>query len=67
MNDKDIDIAVKIFVNVLLGLKSHCNESECKNCKFVSTFNVCILERKPHQYNIEQIKTAVNETLIQEL
>lgn len=65
--DKDIKTALNLYVNVFSSLKKHCNNTECKNCRFNSTFGVCILERKPFQYNPEQIEAAVCSTIIDEL
>lgn len=65
--DENIKIALKLYIEVLNSLKKHCNNTECKKCCFSSTFGVCILERKPHQYNIEQIEDAVLKSILQEL
>ena len=65
--DENIKIALKIYIDVMNSLKKHCNNTECKKCCFSSTCGICILERKPHQYNIEQIEDAVLKTIIQEL
>lgn len=66
MFDESIKTALKLYIEVFNSLKKHCNKSECKNCHFNSTFGVCIMERKPFQYNIEQIENAVLGEIINE-
>lgn len=60
MNDWEKELGVQMFMNNFKALKQHCEEhEECKDCVFMGEYGVCILDREPVMYDLDQLEKAV--------
>lgn len=69
MELNEIELAMKIYMQVFTSLKKHCEEHElCRNCSFTNLITgKCLLNRVPADYNIKEIEECIRADIEEEI